>query len=279
MDRPWGLMVPRADTVTNVRIKQYLTKDVLQVANDYIFPTGDYEIAGWNGKRKREYDVSKPGEAKDPERSLEESKRRAKAKVKDIALCNRFTHMFTLTLNGELIDRYDATQVYKKLRAFLSNAVQRQDFRYVLIPEYHKQKEGEDKPAIHMHGLCSLGAVPIEAALSKDGTPLKDKAGRQIFNMTSWSWGFSACVELDADYEKAVSYVTKYITKAETKIFGKWYLSTRSLVKAPDIIPLECMNFEDFRDEDKILRNEQYEAVIYRDVRVVSEEFSRGLAG
>ena len=53
MDRPRGLMVPRAETVTNARIKQYLTKDVLQVANDYIFPAGDYEIAGWNGKSKR----------------------------------------------------------------------------------------------------------------------------------------------------------------------------------------------------------------------------------
>ena len=93
--------------------------------------------------------------------------------------------------------------------------------------------------------------------------------------MTSWSWGFSTCVPLDGDYEKAVSYVTKYITKAEDKIFGKWYLSTRSLVKAPDIIPLECMNFEEFRDEEKILKREQYEAVIYRDVRVVSEEYLR----
>ncbi len=275
MGRPRGLMVPRAETVTNARIKQYLNKDVLQVANDYIFPSGDFETAGWDGKSKREYDVSMPGEAKDPERSLEESKRRAKSKVRDIALCNRFSHMFTWTLNGELIDRYDPAQVYKKVRAFLSNAVQRQDFRYVLIPEYHRQKEGEVKPAIHMHGLCSLGAVPIERAHSKDGIPLNDNSGRPIYNMSSWSWGFSTCVELDADYEKAVAYVTKYITKAETKIFGKWYLSTRSLVKAPDIIPLECMNFEEFRDEEKILKSEQHESVIYRDVRVVSEEYIR----
>ena len=78
MGLPRGLMVPRAETVTNARIKQYLNKDVLQVANDYIFPSGDFETAGWDGKSKRDYDVSKPGEAKDPERSLEESKRRAK---------------------------------------------------------------------------------------------------------------------------------------------------------------------------------------------------------
>ncbi len=140
MERPRGLLVPRAETVTNARIKQYPTKDILQVANDYIFPSGDFEVSGWEGKSKRDYDVSKPGEANDPARSLEESKRRAKTKVKDIALCNRFTHMFTWTLNGDLIDRYDAIQVYRKVRAFLSNAVQRQDFRYVLIPEYHTQK-------------------------------------------------------------------------------------------------------------------------------------------
>lgn len=82
-------------------------------------------------------------------------------------------------------------------------------------------------------------------------------------------------MELDADYEKAIAYVTKYITKADTKIFGKWYLSTRSLVKAPDIIPLECVSFEGFRDEEKILKHEQSETVVFRDVKVVSEERER----
>ena len=39
--------------------------------------------------------------------------------------------------------------------------------------------------------------------------------------MIDWKWGFSTCVPLDDNYERTVNYVTKYITKAEDKIFGK----------------------------------------------------------
>ena len=165
---PRTLLNPRVDTTTNARIKSYLFKDVLQVSNDDIFPTGDFEAT--NGKKKRAYDVSKPGEADDKERSLEESKRRAKSKVQDIALCNHFTHMFTWTLNGDLIDRYDKEEVYKKVRAFLSNMGQRKGFRYVCIPEYHERKEGEEVPAIHMHGLCILGDVRISPSIRPVGS-------------------------------------------------------------------------------------------------------------
>lgn len=268
---PRSLLTPRVDTTTNARIKSYLFKDVLQVANDDIFPAGDYEAT--NGKKKRAYDVSKPGEAEDKDRSLEESKRRAKAKVQDIALCNRFTHMFTWTLNGELIDRYSSDEVYKKVRAFLSNMSQRKNFRYVCIPEYHERKPGEEAPAIHMHGLCILGDVQIVPSLRSDGSQRQTPEGRPIFNMTDWSWGFSTVVPLDVNYERAVAYVTKYITKAESKIFGKWYLSSRTLRKAPDIIPLERMSYEECKDELKIEAGIQQEVNVYLDVKILTEEF------
>lgn len=270
---PRELNVPRVDTVTNARIKKYMAKDVLQVANDTIFPTGDYERHG--STKKRLYDVPPPGKAADPERSLEESKRRAKAKVRDIALCNRFTHMFTWTLDPELIDRYDPKEVYKKVRTFLTNATQRKGFRYVCIPEYHTIKEGEEKPGIHMHGLCILGDVQIVQSYRKDGSPRVDGYGRPIHNMVDWSLGYSTCVPLDDNYERAVNYVTKYITKAETKIFGKWYLSSRSLTKAPDIVPLEPVEFERFRNEKKLEDKHQTESTIFRDVKIVSEEYDK----
>ena len=119
----------QAETVTNARIKRYRSKDVIQVSNDNIFCNGEWESS--DGKKKRKYDVPPPGQAADPKRSLEESKRRAKSKVRDIALCNAFTHMFTWTLDGDLIDRYDAAEVYKKVRTFLTNAVSRKGFSYV----------------------------------------------------------------------------------------------------------------------------------------------------
>lgn len=270
---PTTLNVPHADTVTNARVKRYMFKDVFQVANDTIFPMGDYELH--NSTCKRLYDVPPPGKAKDPERSLEESKRRAKSKVRDIALCNRFTHMFTWTLDPELVDRYDAEKVYKKVRTFLSNASQRKDFLYVCIPEYHTLKIGEIKPGIHMHGLCVPGDVRLAPSVRKNGTLRRDPYGRQIYNMLDWSLGWSTCVPLDENYERAVNYVTKYITKADTKIFGKWYLSSRSLTKAPDIVPLEPMDFESFRDPAKLEDRRQTETSVYRDVKIVSEEYDK----
>lgn len=208
---------------------------------------------------------------KDPARSKEESKRRARASVYDIALLNPFSHFFTWTLDGSLIDRYNAEQVSKKVQTFLRNATQRKGFQYVLVPEYHKRKKGEDKPAIHMHGLCNLGDVQIERALTKRGRPRIDKYGRPIFNMTDWKWGFSTCVPLDGDYERTVNYVTKYITKAADKIFGKWYLCSRKLVKQPKIITLERIPFQEFRDVEKLNVHEQYETELYNGVKIVSE--------
>ena len=73
VERPNSLHVPHADVITNARLKLYMDKGVMQVANDNIFPTGDYEANGWKKRRKRPYDVSKAGEALDPQRSFEES--------------------------------------------------------------------------------------------------------------------------------------------------------------------------------------------------------------
>ena len=262
------------DTKTNARVKIYMDKLVLQVSNDFIFPTGRWE--DMKHQKKREYDVPPKGKAADPERSAEESRRRAKSKVRDIALCNRFTHMLTWTLDPKKVDRYDPEQVYKKIRPFLSNMTQRKDFRYVVIPEYHRLKPGEEKPGIHFHGLCSLGSVRIERSMKRK-RPRVDKHGRPVYNMTDWDLGWSTVVPLDGDYEKAVNYITKYISKQDTKILGKYYLSSRSLKKAPDIVPIDMgIDYETFVNLDKLKSGEQYETTIFRDVKVVSEDIEKG---
>lgn len=264
-----------ADTKTNARIKLYLHKAVLQVSNDFIFPTADWEND--KGRKRRDYDVPSKGQASDPERSAAESRRRAKSKVRDIALCNQFTHMFTWTLDPRLVDRHDPEQVYKQVRYFLWNMSKRKDFRYVVIPEYHKLKPGEERSAIHFHGLCSLGSVRIERAM-KRGRPRYDKHGRPVYNMTDWGFGWSTVVPLDDNYEKAVNYVTKYISKQDKKILGKYYLSSRSLRKAPDIVPIDQgVDFESFVDDFKLETGQQYETTVFRDVKVISEDFDRSV--
>lgn len=248
---------------TNARIKSYPRKSVIQVVSREIFPTGEPEPRG--------YSVSAKGKAKNPERAQAESRRRAAAAVRDIALCNQFSHMFTWTLNGKLVDRFSSEEVYRKVRTFLSNAVQRYGFSYIAIPEYHKPDE-QGQRGIHLHGLCSLGTLEIQKALSPKGKPVTDKQGRPVYNMNGWKWGFSTCVELDSNYEQAINYVVKYIAKGNEKIFGKWYLCSRNLVKKPDILPLEPVPYNDFRDESKLKVYIQNETEIYPSVYMISEE-------
>jgi hypothetical protein len=261
---------------TNTRVKVYREKVTLQVCNDSIFPTADWVP---DVGRKREYDVPPKGQAADPVRAAEESRRRAKSKVRDLALCNHFTHMFTWTLDPKKVDRTDPDAVYKRVRSFLSNMTQRKGFLYVAIPEYHKLKLGEEKPGIHFHGLCCLGDVSIVRSM-KGYHPRFDKHGRPVFNMTDWDLGWSTVVPLDLEYEKAVNYVTKYISKQETKILGKYYLSSRSLKKSPDILPVDLgIDYESFCDEKKLEFGEQHISTVYRDVQIVSEDFSRSEVG
>lgn len=241
-----------SDISSNARVKDYPSLTVLQVANAAIFRQPGYE------PRKRPFDVPPKGEAEDPERSQASSRARARAAVRDIALCNHFTYFFTWTLNKELIDRYDAAQVGKKVRTFLKNVSYRKGFSYVLVPELHKDG------AIHFHGLCNLGDVAVEQAYDPHtGKPLTTKDGRPILNMTDWKWGFSSCVPIDGNYERTCNYVTKYISKGTDKILGKWYYSSRDLVKRPDISIIDGgMDYFGFLQENP----ETPVVPVYRDI-------------
>lgn len=258
--------VTLAGTLTNARVKSYLVKNTVQVSNADIFRRSPYYEDENGDPPSRGYEVPSKGNGADPARSLEESQRRAKVAVQDIALCNKFTHMFTWTLSPELIDRYDAKVVYKKVRAFLSNATQRKGFRYVCIPELHHDG------AIHFHGLCSLGDIEITQSIRKNGTLRRDGHGRLVYNMNAWTWGFSTCVELDENYEKAVNYVSKYITKSDKKVFGKWYLSSRSLKKRPDICPLEPVSYTEYRADLENSGADYAEISVYKDVKIISTD-------
>lgn len=232
----------RADAYSNARMKFYPSVDnpiveVYQVANTEVF-----RVPGWE-PAERSYDVPPKGEGKDKERAAESAMRRARTAVRDIALCNHFTHFFTWTLSPEQVDRYDAEEVKKKVLSFLKNMTYRKGFSYVLVPELHKDG------AIHMHGLCSLGELQaVPATNPHTGEVLETDNGQMIFNMLDWKLGYSTCIPIDENYERTCNYVTKYFTKGTQKIFGKWYYASRNLRKKPDtyVIP-EGANFEDMQ--------------------------------
>lgn len=164
--------------------------------------------------------------------------RRAKKRVFDLAACNDFDMMITLTLDPEDIDRYDYKPVIRKLGQWLDNRVRRKGLRYLIVPELHKDG------AIHFHGFINSEAVKLKP------TRKRDKAGRKIFNVLDWTIGFTTAVFLDGTYEAACQYISKYVTKQVENgkgcIGGRYYLHGGELLEPiykPLPIPFDTADF------------------------------------
>ena len=69
----------------------------------------------------------------------------------------------------------------------------------------------------------------------------KTKNGQTIYNLLGWKYGFSTVIKLDGR-SAIVKYVTKYITKGNAKIFGKFYLSGGKTLKRE--VPAEFLNID-----------------------------------
>lgn len=206
--------------------------EVTHFGKVYRYPCGIMDImastrpvfreSGWEEAGRKPPEMAKPAAANaqrrpdpDPE-NLARSMRRARARVRRLALSNDFRWFVTLTLSPEKIDRYDVPEIVRKLQQWCSNQVKRKGLKYVLVPERHKDG------AIHFHGFFNdcLEAVPSGHS---------DKNGHEIFNLPGWTLGFTAAIELYGDYVGAVAYVCKYIGKQGDKPAGRWYYSGGAL--------------------------------------------------
>lgn len=198
----------------------------------YQYPCGDVDIIcspdmrfglkGWESSDDRKCPAPSPRQ-KDIKSSGDDalrSMRRARAKVRRIALANQFDFFVTLTLDPEKIDRYDSAAVTRALSRWTDNMVRRHGLRYILVPELHKDG------AFHFHGFFAgddLAAV--------DSGHL-DSHGHPIFNLPQWPYGFTAAIRLYGSYSSAVGYVCKYIGKqGGERVLGRWYYSGGKLVE------------------------------------------------
>lgn len=143
---------------------------------------------------------------------LERSMRRARSKLRRLALANEFRWFVTLTIDPQKCDSYDGAAVVKKLSAWCSNMVQRHGLRYILVPERHKSGR------IHFHGFFNDCLEVVDSGHT-------DSQGHKIFNLPQWFLGFTTAIELYDDYIKAVGYVCKYVGKQGEKPAGRWYYS------------------------------------------------------
>ena len=150
--------------------------------------------------------------------SLDRAKRRAKAALTDLALCNDFSYFVTLTLDRRKVDRYDVKEITRKLNHWLDNHVRRNGLKYVLVAEKHKDG------AVHFHGFFN-DALPVV------DSGHVDKKGHTVYNLPAWDLGFTTAIALYGDKRAAVGYCAKYITKAQEKIGGRWYYSGGNLAR------------------------------------------------
>lgn len=161
-------------------------------------------------------------EAGPKDEDIKRSMRRARSRVRRLALSNDFKWFVTLTLSREKVDRYDDAQVLRKLTNWAHNQVRRHGLKYILVPERHKDG------ALHFHGFFS-------DALDATASGHCDKQGHMIYNLPGWTLGFTAAIEVYGDYAGAVAYVCKYIGKQGNKPAGRWYYSGGDL-REPTVI-------------------------------------------
>lgn len=169
------------------------------------------------------------------ERSLENSLKRTKTKIYELAQANEWKWFLTLTFNPDLIDNSDYDLLSSKLNDFFSNLRKRvcPDLKYLLVPELHK-----DGIKYHFHGLfADCGGL-----IFQDSGHYID--GVRQYNLLQWKYGFSWC-SIVKDSSRVASYITKYITKdlVCTLANKKRYWCSRNLNKPIEHF-LSCSNEE-----------------------------------
>lgn len=198
----------------NAIVYSYPNGDVdIVCASDRIFAGPNWEKAFHTEKapvtRPAGREKGKRAQGDDALRSM----RRARAKLRRLALANGFEFFVTLTLDQTEVDRYDAKQIMAKVNRWLDNMVRRHGLRYILVPEQHKDG------AWHFHGFfAGDGLKTVDSGVRWDG--------REVFNLPQWSYGFTTAQRLYGEYSAAVAYVCKYIGKqGGQRPMGRWYYS------------------------------------------------------
>ena len=143
---------------------------------------------------------------------------RARSKIFEYAMCNKFDYFITLTLSKNKYDRYNLDKYIKDLGQKIRDWRKKYntDIQYLLIPEQHKDG------AWHLHGL--INGIPSAALFVNefgylDWFDYKDKFG----------WCSLGKVR---SKESVSKYITKYISKdlgQGIKKNSKLYYVTRGL--------------------------------------------------
>lgn len=174
---------------------------------------------------------------------------RTKRNIREIALCNDFTHFATITINSDFADRFHLQECQDLLKKKLKKYKRKhKDFAYIFITEKHKDG------AFHFHGLVK----GLEFYTNNNGY-LSNKVFDEI--------GFNSFSKIK-NFEKTCNYITKYITKDCVKNENNQiYICSRGLKRADkyeiqpididykfenDFCKIRDFNINELTDEEKI---------------------------
>lgn len=246
-----------AEITHNMRVKTYPDGTrIFTCASSPVFRENGWELSdNWEKHHRGSGDV-RQGKNED----LQRAKRRAASAVFDLAYSTDFSYFVTLTLDAEKVNRYDVKEITRKLNNWLDNMVRRKGLVYVLVPERHKDG------AIHFHGFFNAALEVVDSGTMSppDGGKPKsfksaalrsrrlDEGWKVVYNLPSWTLGFTTAIELYGSRRAAVGYVCKYITKADEKIGGRWYYSGGAL--GHPVTELFDGDFSDFEAVEGVSR-------------------------
>jgi hypothetical protein len=240
------LRKPESAITHSCRAKYYFNhKGSLTLACVQQFSSAKFRESGW--ERLDDFKAVKvapdeeaelgidPDEATEPELpkadpwDIQRAIRRAKINAFDFIMSNLDLDLFaTFTYSPDSVgDKADYEECYRHLGAWLSNRVQRNGLKYVMVPE--RTRKGD----IHFHAIMNSDALRLTRAVSpKTGRPLTNK-GKPLYNIVDWKRGFTSAEKIalaDGDRQAVAKYIFKYMGKQMgQKIGGRYVLAGGNL--------------------------------------------------
>lgn len=212
-----------------------MVENIATFGKIYKYPDGSYDLLGADRpifvpRGWEEYRAKAPAHERPPKElqgppkpeNIDRAARRARAKVRRLALANSFRWFVTLTYDPQKVDSLNPSEAIKRMGQWCSNQVKRRGLRYILVPELHPTSG-----RVHLHGFFSDSLEAVDSGH-------KDRNGHPIFNLPGWGYGFTTAIELYGDYQAAVGYTCKYIGK-DGKIGGRWYYSGGALEQPEEL--------------------------------------------
>ena len=154
--------------------------------------------SGWEDDREH----VKKGSVND--RKLDNNIARAKAKLREYALCNPWDYWCTFTVDEKKCERYDLDTYFKAFAKFINNYNRCEEpfrVKYLFVPEMHEDG------AWHIHGFVK-GIKPSDLYVNK--------YGYLTWKQYEKKFGFISMGRIK-DHDRATSYILKYITKDTDK--------------------------------------------------------------